>query len=189
MNNIYITSGNRTNSSRRVNNQTIEGIDKRKKDRRSGTSIDELALSLENGVININQTPLLKYIQMESETTVQKFIGLITSDQYDLAKRSINSMLILPEDVRKGLHERILKPGPIKRIETHLDVNWNEIGNYNHPRILVKIGKEQLWVSNPVLRSDQASSTGNQILENSRNELNGALEKSLQRAGKENTSD
>ncbi len=119
---------------------------------------------------------------MNSKTTIQKFAGLITQNQYELARNSINSMLILPEDVRKGLFDRVLKPGPLKRIETHLDINWNEVGKYNFPRILVTVGTEELWISNPVLRSDQANNEGNQYLENSKNELNSALEKSLQRA-------
>ena len=184
MNNIYFTSGNRINSNRRVIDQKIEGIDKRKADRRSITSINELALSLENGVIKINQTPLLKYIGMESKTTIHIFIGLITPNQYELARNSINSMFILPEDIRKGLHDRILKPGPIKKIETHPDISWNDVGNYNSPRILVKVGKQELWVSNPILRSDQSNNKGNQYLEDSKKELNGILEKSLLAASK-----
>jgi hypothetical protein len=184
MNNIYFTSGNRISSNRRVKDQHIEGIDKRKTERRSNQGGNELALSLENGIIKINQTPLLKYIGMEDKTTSHLFIGLIAQNQYELARSSINSMLILPEEIRTGLHDRILKPGPIKKIKTHPDVNWNEIGNYNCPRILVKIGTEQLWISNPILRSDQTDNQHNQSLENSREELNGALEKSLQRTKK-----
>lgn len=182
MNNKYFTSGNRKNINRRVRNQIIEGSDKRKTDRRVNTSIDELALSFDNEIIEINQTPLLKYIGIDSAVTTQKFIGLITANQYELARNSINSMLILPEDIRKGLYKRILKPGPLKTIETHSDINWNEVGNYNFPRILVKVGKEELWISNPVLRSDQASSKGNQFIEDTKKELNIVLEKSLKRA-------